>query len=155
MPLRIFSFLIVFLFLSAAILAQVSTSRLQGTVVDPSGAVVPAATITALNNKMGTSVETKSNERGFYLFPSLLPGDYNVTVEKAGFRTATHRNVVLTVSETVDEAFKLEVGGPAERVAVQANVERVTTADAQIGFVVNLRDIDLLPQLDAGSERAL
>jgi hypothetical protein len=145
---RSFSCLILVLVFPATIVAQVSTSRLQGTVLDQSGAVVPGAKIVALNNKLGTSAETTSNERGFYLFPSLLPGDYNVTVEKVGFRTAVHRGLVLAVSTTVDEPFKLEVGGPAETVGVQANVERVNTADPQIGFSVNLRDIDLLPQLD-------
>lgn len=145
---RSFSCLVLVLVFSATIAAQVSTSRLEGTVVDQAGAVVPGAKIVALNNKMGTSAETISDQRGSYVFPSLLPGDYNLTVEKAGFRTVTHRNVILTVSGTVDEAFKLEVGGPAETVGVQANVERVNTADAQIGFSVNLRDIDVLPQLD-------
>jgi hypothetical protein len=148
MPRCAFFWLILILIVPATIIAQVSTSRLQGTLVDQSGAIVPGAKIVALNNKLGTSAEATSNERGLYVFPSLLPGDYNVTVEKAGFRTAVHRNVVLTVSTTVDEPFKLEVGRATDSVGVQANVERVNTADAQIGFSVSFRDIDLLPQLD-------
>jgi hypothetical protein len=148
MPRRTFSCLILVLVLSATIAAQVSTSRLQGTVVDQAGAVVPGAKIVALNNKMGTSAETISNQRGFYVFPSLLPGDYNVTVEKAGFRTALHRGVVLAVAETVAEPFTLEVGQSAETVELQASAARANTADAQIGGAVTLRDIDVLPQLE-------
>src|SRR5688500_14388820 len=64
--------------------AQTSTSRLDGTVTDPAGAVVPGAKITAANNNTQAKSETTTSGSGSFVFPSLLPGSYTMTVEAAG-----------------------------------------------------------------------
>jgi hypothetical protein len=63
-----------------------------------------------------------------------------------GFREEVHTSVVLTVSETVTESFKLEVGGTSEKVVVEAEAQRVNVSDANVGLSLGTREIDLLPQ---------
>lgn len=145
----IWSLTLVCLFTAEAV-AQTATSRLEGLVTDQSGAVVPGARITAVNTKTKTTAETTSSADGLYVFPSLLPGEYTVTAEAQGFRKAVRTAVMLNVSSTVAENFKMEVGQVTESVVVEANAERVQTSEAQLGRVITLRDIDVLPQLGRG-----
>jgi hypothetical protein len=127
--------------------AQVASSRLEGVVQDESGAVVPKATATVVNERTGATVQTATSGEGLYVFPSLLPGRYTVTVEAAGFRKAVHTEVELNVAATVVEHFRLEVGQVTESVAVEASAERVQSSESQISRAVTLRDIEVLPQL--------
>lgn len=128
-------------------LAQVTTGKLEGTVQDQTGAFVPNAHVTAVNNKTGASLETTASTEGQYVFPTLQPGEYTVTAEAPGFRKAVHTNVILNVADTVAESFRLEVGQVTETVTVEASSVRVQTSETSIGRAVNLRDIDVLPQL--------
>ncbi len=144
---RFSSTLVFLLLLAVSGLAQVSTSRLEGLVQDSSGAVVPNAKVTALNDKTQARAETTSGPQGLFVFPSLLPGQYTVTVEAAGFRKAVHSAVALNVGQTVAENFALEVGAVTETVTVEANVERLQTSDSHMGRNITMRDIDVLPQL--------
>lgn len=127
--------------------AQVATSRLEGTVQDASGAVIPDARIVAVNEKTQLRAEATSNQEGSFVFPSLQPGIYTVSAEAKGFRKSVVNGLELNVSVTVAQRFKMEVGQVTESVVVEAEAVRVQTSDAQIGRSVTLRDIDTLPQL--------
>ncbi len=134
--------------LSAALgLAQVSTSRLEGSVQDESGAVIPGAKVTAVSDRTQARSETVTGPEGLYIFPSLQPGLYTVSVEAKGFRKAVASNVELNVSAATTQRFKLEVGQVTESVVVEAEAVRVNTSDSQLGRSVTLKDIDTLPQL--------
>src|ERR1700682_5375026 len=90
---------IVLLMASATMLsAQTFRGSILGTVTDPNGAVVPAATVTAKN--IGTAIEgtTTSDEFGNYSLAELQPGTYEVKVEKSGFQSSTVTNVLVEVS---------------------------------------------------------
>jgi hypothetical protein len=139
--------LIGLLLASVLAMAQVATSRLEGTVEDSTGSVVPGAKVEVLNTKTQVRNETTANAEGRYMFASLQPGEYTLTVEAAGFRKAVKNALVLNVAQTVSEVIKLEVGSVSESVVVEANAVRVTTTDAQVGNVISLRDIDVLPSL--------
>jgi len=127
--------------------AQVSTSRLEGTIQDESGAVIPGAKVEAANTKTGIATQVSSDAAGRYIFQSLVPGLYNVSVEAAGFRKAVLPKLTLNVGDTVTQVMKLEIGSVVEAVTVEANALRVQTADAQLSNIVTLRDIETLPQL--------
>ncbi len=144
----VFKVLVISVFLSALGLAQVSTSRLDGTVQDASGAVVPSAKVVALNDRTQARAETSTNPEGQFIFPSLQPGMYTVSVEASGFRKYIVTNVELNVSVATTQRVKLEVGQVTESVVVEAEAVRVQTSDAQIGRSVTIRDIDTLPQLN-------
>jgi len=140
--------LVVALFLIVVLgLAQVATSRFEGTVQDESGAVIPGAKVTAVNTKTQARSETTSGAEGMFIFPSLQPGVYTISVEAAGFRKAVVNDLELNAALTVSQRIKLEIGQVTESVVVEANAVRVQTSEAQIGRSVTMRDIDTLPQL--------
>ncbi len=135
------------LFVSSLAFAQVATSRLDGTIQDGSGAVIPGAKVVAVNEKTQAKAEATSNSEGSFIFPSLQPGLYTVTAEAKGFRKAVINSLELNVSVTVTQRFTMEVGQVTESVVVEAEAARVQTSDSQVGRSVTLRDIDTLPQL--------
>ncbi|MBI4892105.1 MAG: carboxypeptidase regulatory-like domain-containing protein [Acidobacteria bacterium] len=135
------------LLISSIAFAQVATSRLDGTVQDGSGAVIPGAKVVALNEKTQARAEATANSEGSFIFPSLQPGIYTVTAEAKGFRKAVMSGLELNVSVTVTQRFTMEVGQVTESVVVEADAARVQTSDSQVGRSVTLRDIDTLPQL--------
>jgi hypothetical protein len=127
--------------------AQTSRSRLEGAVRDSSGALIPGATVTALNSRTNLSSSATTNDEGLFVFPALSPGLYTVTAEMNNFRPEVHTDVVLNVSETVSESFKLEPGSVSEKLTVEAEVQRLDVTDNEIGRDLNTREIDLLPQI--------
>src|SRR5579875_793026 len=76
-----------------SILAQAGRGTISGTITDPSGAIVPGATVTLLNPATGVSLHTKTTAAGLYTFISLNPGTYQVTASLTGFTTAVRENV--------------------------------------------------------------
>lgn len=144
---KFFRVLTLTVFLAALGFAQVATSRLDGIVEDQSGAVVPNAKVVVVNDKTQVRAELTTGSEGLFVFPSLQPGMYTVTVEAAGFRKSVVHNVELNVSVATTQRVKLEVGQVTESVVVEAEAVRVQTADAQLGRSVTMRDIDTLPQL--------
>src|SRR4051794_20931021 len=83
--------------------AAVSGS-ISGTLKDPSGAIVPGARLTATNTAIGTEYKATTDERGFYSFPSLAVGKYDVVVDAAGFKP--YRRTGLTVD--ADSALQVD-----------------------------------------------
>src|SRR5262245_36714069 len=85
-------------------------SGLQGTVADPTGAIVPGSRIVVVNVETGVSRETVSSEDGLYRVPSLSPGTYKINASKEGFGKAEH-TVVVAVNEIRRVDFTLSVEG--------------------------------------------
>ncbi len=132
---------------ASASFSQTNNARLEGTVQDQSAAVIPNATVTAVNTQTQARTSVRSNPEGAFVIPTLQPGLYTVTVDAAGFRKAVLNNVELNVAATVSQIVKLEIGQTTESVVVEANQTRVQTTDSQISRAVTLKDIDTLPQL--------
>jgi hypothetical protein len=82
-----------------ALFAQESTARLLGTVTDPTGAVVPRASIVAKNIATGLEKKAQANESGDYSIPLLPIGQYTVIGEAAGFKTSTITGLTLQVNQ--------------------------------------------------------
>jgi len=127
--------------------AQVATARLEGIVRDPSGAVVPGASVRVVNNRTQVSAEASTTSEGRFAIASLQPGVYTLHVEAAGFRSAKVDNLELTVGATVPLNVRLELGNKQDLIVVEAAEERVQVTDAQVARAVTLRDIEVLPQL--------
>ncbi len=84
-----------------------STATLAGTVTDPTGAVVPRATVTIRSLETGVERTTLSDDAGNYAAPSLQPGDYKVTVAAAGFSEFVVTSLTLQVDAHVTANAKL------------------------------------------------
>src|SRR4051794_37581631 len=85
------------------LLAQTGAGRIQGTVKDASGAVVPNAHVRAEDIETGNSFNTESNREGFFIFPSAQPGKYRVTAESPGLEKWQGDLQLLTGQEAVIE----------------------------------------------------
>lgn len=146
---RRFGGLVLGLLLAGAIpaSAQIDTGSIVGTVRDASGGVLPGVTVTA--TRLGADVATTvvTNSAGQYVFPGLRSGRYSVSAELEGFKRALQAEVVLNVQDRANVNFTLEVGNLAEEVVVSARAEILQTQTADIGNVVDERQVRDLPLL--------
>ncbi|MDQ6707775.1 MAG: carboxypeptidase-like regulatory domain-containing protein, partial [Acidobacteriota bacterium] len=139
-----FRLLLVFVFCWTCF-GQNGLSRISGTVVDPSGAVVAGANVTATDEATGFKYTQKTTAAGLYSFPSLPVGSYTVSVESPGFKTTSRTNNVLEVNTPLAIDLTLEVGSAAETVSVEATADALQTNTATIGDVVTQKAIQDLP----------
>ncbi len=135
----------VLLFVSLAY-AQVSpTGTLTGTVLDPSSATVPGATVTATGVATGTTVTATSGADGRFVMATMAPGEYIVTVKKEGFKTGAFTGVKVTVGLTYDLKAKLEIGAASTTVIVESGVQELHTETASVSSTVVGPEITQLP----------
>lgn len=131
---------------AAPLLAQTETGQITGTVLDPSGAVVPNAKVTLTGVATGVKRTSATNSAGIYLFPSLVPGDYTVTVEAQGFKSVA-KQTTLPVGGRVAVDFNLEVGQATTVVTVSEQVVQVNTESQTLGINVTSQQVLDLPTL--------
>jgi len=126
---------------------QTATSAvISGTVKDPSGAVIPGATVELLETATKLARQQNTNEAGQYIFPSVPPGQYELKVSAAGFRTATIHQLRIEVAKSYVHDVELEVGAITETVAVTAEARaELQTVDATVGNVLSGRSLPMLP----------
>jgi Carboxypeptidase regulatory-like domain len=122
----------------------VSQGSIQGTVTDPSGAVVGGAKVTITNRGNGQASTTTTSSSGTYNSGGLIPGDYLVRVEAKGFKTV-QVPVVVQVSVTSAGNVKLDVGQESQVVEVQGSSVAVNTEQATVQGVLTATQIDNLP----------
>jgi hypothetical protein len=125
--------------------AQTANSRISGTVTDVTGAVVPDAKVTAKNEATGVTYTQATTSAGLYSFPSLPVGSYTITVEMSGFKTTNRTGSILQVDTPLVVDVTLEVGQASEIVNVEGSFEKLQTANATIGNVVEQKAIEQLP----------
>src|SRR5215468_12793603 len=126
--------------------AQAGTSTIRGTVTDPQGGVVAHAHV-SIKNASGFSRSQETTSNGAYSFDLIPVGDYDVTIEAAGFRKASYPSVHALVSNVVTLDVKLEVGSTSQIVQVEAGTSEVqiNTQDATLGNTFIAQQIDQLP----------
>ncbi|HLJ48687.1 MAG TPA: TonB-dependent receptor [Bryobacteraceae bacterium] len=137
----------IFLTFTLTSFAQTTSARLEGSVQDQTGAVVPGAKIVVMNVKTQIKTEATSNTSGYFVVNALQPGTYSLTVEATGFRKYALNDISLDVGASINEIVKLEVGQTSESISVEANTVAVQTSDSQVSRDVTMKDIDTLPQL--------
>ncbi len=119
-----------------ALYAQVTGATLSGTVVDPSGNLIPQASVKARNLAQGTERTTTSNSKGEYIFPNLQPGPYEVGVTSPGFRAEKKTGVVLTVGERPVIDFVLSLSTLDQSVEVTDTSSKLELGSASVSAVV-------------------
>lgn len=125
--------------------AQTSTSRITGTVTDPTGAVLPNARVTAKNEATGVALTAVTNSAGAYSFEAVQVGSYEIRVEAQGFRTYAGTQNVLTVGAPLVVDAAMQVGAATEVVSVQGSYEKLATTNAALGDVIERKTITELP----------
>ncbi len=122
------------------------TTVMTGTVADPTGAVVPAASITITNIATGAQRTALSDNQGRYTISQVTPGTYRVSAKASGFAEAAIAKVELLVNQpaTVPITFE-KVGATVETVEVAGTADQVNTTDASLGNAINNNTIVDLP----------
>jgi hypothetical protein len=127
--------------------AQETRSVIFGRVNDPSGAPVPAASVAVINTGTGTRQGLTTNDTGYYEANLLLPGEYQVTVEKQGFKKIVRSGLTLQVSSRLEVAIQLELGQITDTVSVTAEPPLLETSSISTGRVMDNKTIMNLPVL--------
>lgn len=125
--------------------ASLGTGRVDGTVVDRSGAAIVDSTVIIRNQNTGISDTQKSDSTGHFVFLSLPPGSYQVTIQKSGFKTDVSTDVLVKVGTTTNLRRQLEVGALETKVSVVAEAPLVDTSQSALSTVVDQTSISSLP----------
>jgi opacity protein-like surface antigen len=136
-----------FLMFSSSIVvlnAQFSSS-IEGTVTDQSGAVLPKATLTLVNQDTGIRSGVNASEAGYYRFPALAAARFTLTITAPGFRTVTMSDLRLEVGERRTVNINLEVSAQETSVTVTATQAAVELAEARVSGVIATKDVTDLP----------
>jgi outer membrane receptor protein involved in Fe transport len=138
--------LLLAIFVSGVAWAQTSNGTLVGSVVDPTGAVLPKATISAVSSQYGQPHETHTDQVGTYRLESLQPGIYAVTITAPGFETLTVTGVIINGSLTATINGKLKLAAAQEAIEVQAPAaEVIDTESGQLGENISQVEVAQLP----------
>src|SRR5277367_681442 len=112
--------------------AQVMNGDLVGSVVDQSGAAVPAASVSALNKGTGIKATANANEAGLYRISNLLSGEYTVTASAAGFAPAALDNVSINANKVATVNLTMQIGQVSTSVEVKEAAVAIDTTTATI-----------------------
>ncbi|MBL8234438.1 MAG: carboxypeptidase regulatory-like domain-containing protein, partial [Bryobacterales bacterium] len=134
-----------FLLVNLGLWAQGERGTFNGTIIDPTGAVVAGATVKALNPSTGVEASTTTTEAGVYRMPYLIPGTYRISVSAPGFKGAVRDNVILSVAQTLTVDFTLEVGNVSDQITVSSEPPLLETGTAELGSYVTKKEFDSWP----------
>jgi hypothetical protein len=128
-----------------AIGAFAQTGRVGGKVTDQQGGVLPGATVTITNVATGLATELVTNAAGSYLFPSLDPGEYRLTVSMSGFANYVREGIILVTGQGITMDAQLQVEGVTETVTVTGESPMISTRESKVGGVVDTEQIENVP----------
>jgi Carboxypeptidase regulatory-like domain len=139
------------IFSSSIVIAQIGgTGSIQGIITDPTGAVIPAATVVATNKATGVKTTRQTTATGLYVLSPLPPGEYAVSVSASGFQSLIQEKVIVDALGTVGLNLTLQVGTTTDTITVDAAPAQLSTADARLGTTVRNELYTALP-LSMGS----
>src|SRR3954468_5463271 len=145
--------LLLTLIFTCGIFAQVDRGNVQGTVTDPSGAVVAGAAVRIANPATNLTQSTVTGPSGTYAFFNLPIGIYNVSVEGQGFRRSDVTGVRVEVNQQAKIDIALQVGDTSQSVEVAANASLIQTESTDVGSVIDNKRFTELPLTLGGGIR--
>jgi len=125
--------------------AQVLYGSLTGNVTDPSGSVLPGASAEALNVATGVTRQVTADDKGFFLFPELLPGTYKVTISAKGFTTVITENVRIDANTARRVNVQLAVAKQRQAIEVTAAPPPLQTDRADVHSDVQTTTLEDIP----------
>ncbi|MSO20864.1 MAG: TonB-dependent receptor [Acidobacteria bacterium] len=124
---------------------QLPTATILGVVRDPSGAVVPNASVTVTQTDTGLTRAAQSGSDGRFRFPALPVGAYEIRVEHVGFQAEERKGLTLAISDEAVMNFTLQVGGVEQTISITAEAPLVNTTSGAIGSLVTEQKVADLP----------
>ena len=131
--------------LALPVMGQPTTGSLTGVITDPQGAIVSGATVTLTNSETRVETRTTSKDSGEFIFPSVPPGRYSLSVEATNFKKALATDLIIEVGVTSRTTVVLEVGSVTEQVTITATQDIVNSSSPTLTSVINTRQVRDLP----------
>ena len=141
---RFLMFLFLPLSMNLAFAQSADTGAIFGTISDPSGASLTAASVTVSNEQTGVSNNLTTNSQGFFSNEALASGDYTVLIRLDGFKSFTIQHIHLDPGQRRDVSERLTVGGAQEAVTVEANALQVKTETSEDSSTIDSKEISTL-----------
>src|SRR5438094_4675688 len=124
-----------------------STGTIVGLVTDPTGAIVPEATVSLIDHTTGTTKTTTTNEVGRYIFVNVNPGTYDITINKTGFTQARFTKQEVNIGRQLTVDATLKVGTATQEVVVEASGTTLQTLNSTVGTTIGQQSLQELPNL--------
>jgi hypothetical protein len=122
-----------------------STGSIRGTVTDPTGAIIPDASVTVTNTQTAQSRSTQTTSSGVFVFPDLPIGSYALEVSKPGFNSQKREGTQLLTGQTIGLDITLNVGSQTESVSVQADTQQIQTTTSSVAQTIDEKQMQDLP----------
>jgi Carboxypeptidase regulatory-like domain/TonB dependent receptor/TonB-dependent Receptor Plug Domain len=136
--------------------AQNTNATIRGQVLDPSGALVPNATVLIVNKDTGVTVfNGQSDSAGTFVAPQVIPGTYKVTVNAPGLKQAVIDNLTATVAQVASVNVNMQVGAATETVTVQSKGEELDRSTSDVSTLISPEDVQNLPLSGRATENLL
>ncbi len=150
MPTRVNRILVVLLALGYLAIPGFSQTEaingsIRGRVTDQAGAPISQAKVAVENTQTGFSRDMESNEDGYYVFPNLPLGSYTVSIQKPGFDTERHPDVILDAGTEATIDAQLRVGAVSTSIEVKGGAPVVDAARVDIGRTIGYEEVQNLP----------
>ena len=133
---------------------QTDRGNITGTVTDPHGAPIPAAIVLATQSNTNAHFKAGTSEGGEFTLSDVPVGEYRVTIEVAGFKTATFDRAIIDAGGTVRLDAKMQVGGLNQSIEVAADSFLLQTDDAKMQNEISDLMIEGLPTVVSGNLRS-
>src|SRR5437867_3417955 len=135
--------------------AQGPVGTINGSILDPTGAVVPGAAVIAVNDATGVESKTTSTSAGAYTLPYLPAGTYTIRVSAPNFKTSTAENVILRVAQDLTVNINLEVGAVSQQVTVSEKPPLLDAGTAEIGRYISVEEYKSCPIIVDDGQRQI
>jgi hypothetical protein len=126
-------------------IAQTSSGQISGIVTDPSRAPIAGATVT-LANELNAGVRTTvTNQTGSFVFASVTPGTYDLSIMNQGFKTFSKQHIVLNASDQLSAGIlEMEIGAASQSIVVQADITQVQTESGERSALIDEKQMATL-----------
>jgi hypothetical protein len=138
-------FLVLFLVAAVPAWSQIDTGTITGTVTDQTGAVIPNAKVSLINEGTNLTLTMTSTADGSYTFSPVKIGTYTISVEAAGFEKVIHPHLTVSINQSLKDDITLRPGSVTQTIEVTGAAPALQTQDASVGQVVNQQSINNLP----------
>jgi hypothetical protein len=141
---------------AASACAQNTNATIRGQVLDPTGALVPNASVVIVNKNTGVTVfNGPADSAGAFVAPQVIPGTYKVTVTAAGLKESVVDNLIASVAQVASINVNMQLGGTADVVTVMSKGEELDRSTSDISTLISPEDVQNIPLVNRATENLL